>query len=132
MKNSALLLVAIVGFLGMSFTIQETIWLDENLNTTTQSQAKYYKLGKKLEGNVAIFYKNRTVYRKLFYNKGKLNGKFSEYYKTGELREVGKYKNGLREGNWKEYYKSGKIKKRGKYSRGVKVGIWKIFYKNVY
>lgn len=131
MKNSTLLLLVLVGFLTTSFTSQETIWLDKDLNKTSQSKAEYYRVEKKLDGQISIFYKNRTVYRKVFYEDGKLNGKFLEYYKTGELREFGKYENGLKVGVWKEYYKSGKIKKRGKFSNGDKVGIWKIFYKNI-
>lgn len=115
-----------------SFSIQQTIWLDENLNRTSQNEATYYRVGEKLEGFVSYFYKNRTLYRKVFYEKGKINGKFLEYYKTGELREIGVYQDGLREGNWKEYYKNGKIRQKGKYSKGEKVGIWKTFYKNVY
>ena len=130
MKKSSLILLMILGFLSVSFTSQETIWLDKNLNKTSQEKAVYYKLGSKLDGAVSYFYKSRTVYRKVFFVNGKLNGVFNEYYKTGELKEVGKYKNGLREGNWREFYKTGKIKKRGRYSKGEKVGIWKVFYKN--
>lgn len=130
MKKSTLIILVILGFLMTSFTNQETVWLDENLQKTSQDKAVYYKIGNKLNGKVSYFYKRRTVYRNAFYVDGKLDGVFSEYYNTGELREVGKYKNGSREGNWKVYYKSGKIKKKGRYSNGKKVGIWKIFYKN--
>lgn len=130
MKKSSLTLLMILGFLSISFTTQETIWLDKNLKETSQDKATYYKIGKTLEGNVSYFYKSRTVYRKVFYVDGKLEGIFSEFYETGELREVGKYKNGLREGNWKEFYKTGKILKKGRYNKGEKVGIWKVFYKN--
>ncbi|WP_397445798.1 toxin-antitoxin system YwqK family antitoxin [Polaribacter sp. R77954] len=130
MKKSSLLLLMMLGFLSFSFTLQEPIWLDQNLNETTQEKAVYYKVVKKLEGEVSYFYKSKSLFRKVFYVDRKLEGIFSEYYNTGELREVGKYKNGLREGNWKEYYKTGKIFKRGRYHKGDKVGIWKVFYKN--
>lgn len=115
-----------------AFTKQETIWLDKDLNRTSQTKAAYYRIGEKLDGNVTYFYKNRTVFRKVIYENGKLEGRFLEYYNTGELREIGNYENGLREGGWKEFYKNGKIRKKGKYNKGDKVGIWKTFYKNVY
>ncbi|NVJ89903.1 MAG: hypothetical protein HWD82_10770 [Flavobacteriaceae bacterium] len=129
---SKLLLLLVVFLITTAFNFQETVWLDEDLNRTTQSKAVYYRTQTKLEGNISYFYKNRIVYRKVFYKDGKLNGKFLEYYSTGELREIGSYNNGLRDGNWKEYYKNGKIKKKGKYSKGERVGVWKTFYKNVY
>ena len=119
-------------FVSLSFKAQETIWLDENLSRTSQNKAVYYRVGDKLEGTVSFFYKNRTLYRKVFYENGKINGKFLEYYSTGELKEIGMYENGLREGNWREFYKNGKILRKGKYVKGEKVGIWKTFYKNVY
>lgn len=127
-----ILIFSLIVFLVTAFTKQETIWLDKDLNRTSQSKATYYRVGEKLEGNVTYFFKNRTVFRKVFYEKGKLVGKFMEFYNTGELRETGSYENGLREGNWKVFYKNGKIRKKGKYSNGEKVGIWKTFYKNVY
>lgn len=130
MKKSTLIIIMILGFLSVSFTTQETVWLDENLQETSQDKAIYYKVGKKLEGEVVFFYKARTIYRKVFFVDGKRDGNFAEYYNTGELREVGKYKNGRRVGNWKEYYKNGKIRKKGRYNKGDKVGIWKVFYKN--
>lgn len=130
MKKSSLILLMILGFLSVSFTSQETIWLDKNLKQTTQDKAVYYKVGKKLDGEVSYFYRSRSLFRKVFYVDGKLEGIFSEYYNTGELREVGKYVNGQRDGNWKVYYKTGKIMKKGRYSKGDKVGIWKVFYKN--
>ena len=114
------------------FKTQETIWLDKDLNRTSQNKATYYRVGENLKGKVTYFYKNRTVYRAVSYKEGKLQCKFLEYYSTGELREVGFYKNGLREGNWKTFYKTGKIKEKGKYDKGEKVGVWKTFYKNVY
>ena len=119
-------------FVSLSFKAQETIWLDENLSRTSQNKAVYYRVGDKLEGTVSYFYKNRTLYRKVFYENGKINGKFLEYFSTGELKEIGMYENGLREGNWREFYKNGKILRKGKYVKGEKVGIWKTFYKNVY
>ena len=130
MKKSIFILVMILGFLTVSFTSQETIWLDENLKTSTQDKAIYYKVGHKLEGEVSFFYKGRTIYRKVFFVDGKMEGNFAEYYNTGELRTSGKYKNGQKIGNWKTYYKNGKIKEKGRYNNGDKVGIWKIFYKN--
>ncbi|WP_439132025.1 toxin-antitoxin system YwqK family antitoxin [Polaribacter sp.] len=130
MKKSSLILLMLLCFLSMSFTPQETIWLDQNLKETTRDNALYYKVGHTLKGSVSYFYKTRTLYRKVFYVDGKLDGVFTEYYNTGELKEVGKYKNGLREGNWKEFYKTGKIFKKGRYHKGNKVGIWKVFYKN--
>lgn len=130
MKTSTLFLLLVVGFLSSSIYAQKTIWLDKNLKKTDYNNAVYYKLTDKIEGEVTYFYKNRTIFRKVFFVDGKEDGKFSEYYKTGELKETGKYKKGLREGNWKMYYKSGKIKKKGKYNNGEKVGIWKVFYKN--
>ena len=130
MKKSALIILVILGFLTASFTTQETVWLDKNLKKTSQDKAVYYKVGNKLEGEVSYYYKNKNIYRKVFFVDKKVDGKFYEYYNTGELREAGKYKNGNREGNWKVYYKSGKIKKKGRYNNGEKVGIWKIFYKN--
>ncbi|MHB0753984.1 toxin-antitoxin system YwqK family antitoxin [Polaribacter sp. M15] len=130
MRSSALILGFIVIFLTSSFTVQETVWLDQNLKETTKENAVYYKVGRNLKGKVSYFYKNKTLYRKVFYVDGKLDGFFNEYYHTGELRAVGKYKEGLREGNWKEYYKTGKIFKKGRYHKGDKVGIWKVFYKN--
>ena len=119
-------------FIFTSILSQKIIWLDQDLKPTAASKASYYKVGDKKDGQITFFYKNRTVYRKVFMTKGELEGKFQEFYKTGELREIGMYEDGLREGNWKEFYKSGKIKKRGKYQNGEKVGIWKVFYKNVY
>lgn len=130
MKKLTLIILVILGFLSISFTPQETVWLDQNLKETSQNKAIYYKIGKKLEGEVSYFYKKRTIFRKVFFVDGKLEGVFSEYYNTGELMEAGKYKNGVREGNWKTYYKNGKIKEKGKYKNGDKVGVWKIFYKN--
>ncbi len=131
MKKFALILVVLVSFLSMSFTSQETIWLDKDLKQTSQSKAEFYKIGHKLQGEVVYYYVNRTAYRKVFYSDGKLNGKFSEFYATGELSESGKYVQGSRDGNWKSYYKNGKIKSRGRYKNGEKVGIWKFFYKNI-
>lgn len=130
MKNINLLLLVIVGFLTTAFTTQETIWLDKNLNKTSQAKAVYYKIGEKSEGKEVIFYKNRTVFRKTQLSNAKLDGMFYEYYETGELKEAGVYELGLREGNWKEFYKNGKIKRKGKYEKGNKVGTWKVFYKN--
>ena len=123
-------IVLFVAFMLMAATTQEIIWLDENLNETTQSKAKYYKVGAKLEGGVTFYYKNRNVFRKVTYEQGKPVGNFFEYYETGQLREFGQFENGLREGNWKVFYKTGKIKQKGKYSKGEKVGIWKTYYKN--
>ncbi|MAD96864.1 MAG: hypothetical protein CMB99_05990 [Flavobacteriaceae bacterium] len=122
--------IVIFAFLFANMDNQEIIWLDANLRETSQSQAKYYKVGNKREGQVTYYYKNRNIFRKTTYVKGKIEGRFYEYYDTGELREVGVYENGLREGNWKVYYKSGKIKQKGKYSGGEKVGVWKTYYKN--
>ncbi len=130
MKNFVLIITMIIGFLSTSITAQKTIWLDQNLKETTLKEAIYYKLGNQLEGKVSYYFKNKSVYRKVFFVDTKLEGKYSEFYNSGELKETGKYKNGLRTGNWKEYYKTGKIKKRGRYNAGDKVGIWKIFYKN--
>ena len=109
---------------------QEIIWLDENLKETSQSKARYYKVGTKLDGEITYYFKNRNVFRKVRYKKGTISGNFFEFYDTGDLKETGKYVNGLREGAWKVYYRSGKIKQKGKYSKGDKVGIWKIYYKN--
>ena len=131
-KLKKIILFIGVILLTLAFTRQETVWLDQDLNRTSQSKAVYYRVGTKLDGNVTYFYKNRTVFRKVTYEDGKLEGKFMEFYNTGELREIGEYYNGLRDGNWKEFYKNGKIRKKGKYSKGEKVGIWKTFYKNVY
>jgi antitoxin component YwqK of YwqJK toxin-antitoxin module len=131
MRYSKLLLLTITGFLIMSFATQETIWLDENLQKTTQSKAVYYKIGEALKGEVIYYYKSRSVFRKVYYNKEKLDGKFYEYYNSGELKEVGKYENGHKEGNWRVYYKNGKIKEKGRYNKGERVGVWKIFYKNI-
>mgnify|MGYP000745968927 CR=1 FL=1 len=131
MKKTTIILLLLVGFLSISSTAQETIWLDKDLKKTNQFRASYYKIGNVDEGEVSLFYKSRTIFRKVFYSEGSLNGKFLEYFNTGELKEIGKYENGLREGVWKTFYKSGKIKERGKYKNGDKVGIWKTFYKNV-
>lgn len=131
MKKSTFILLLLVGFLTTSAIAQETIWLDQNLNKTSQSEARYYRIGNTKDGEVSFFYKNKTIYRKVFFSKGTLNGKFLEYYNSGELKVIGKYENGLKEGIWKTYYKSGKIKERGKYKNGDKVGIWKTFYKNI-
>lgn len=126
------ILILLFWFVSSSCKAQETIWLDENLSRTYQNDAVYYRISEKLEGAVSYFYKNRTIYRKVFYKNGKIDGKFLEYYNTGELKEIGTYENGLREGNWREFYKNGKILRKGKYVKGEKVGIWKTFYKNVY
>lgn len=130
MRGSALILGFIVIFLTSSFTVQETVWLDQNLKETSKAKAAYYKIGKKLNGDVTYFYKNKTVYRKTYVVDGKLDGKFNEYYASGNLKVDGKYKNGTKDGNWKTYYKNGKIKSKGRYKDGEKVGIWKFFYKN--
>lgn len=118
-------------FLTSNLHSQEVIWLDVNLEKTSQEQAIYYRIDQKLEREVVFYYKKRTIFRKVFYNHGKLNGPFYEYYETGELKEIGEYANNEREGVWKEYYKGGKIKSKGKYSNGEKVGVWKVFYKNL-
>ncbi|NCT08535.1 MAG: hypothetical protein GW772_00395 [Flavobacteriia bacterium] len=117
-------------FLTSSLQSQDIIWLDANLEKTSQEKADFYRIDEKLDGEIILYYKKRTKFRKVFYSKGKLNGMFYEYYETGELKETGVYENGLREGIWKEYYKGGKIKSKGKYTNGEKVGIWKVFYKN--
>lgn len=117
-------------FLTSSIQSQEVVWLDANLEKTSQEKAEFYRIDEKLEGEIIYYYKKRTKFRKVFYTKGKLNGLFYEYYETGELKETGVYENGLREGIWKEFYKGGKIKSKGKYTNGEKVGIWKVFYKN--
>ena len=117
-------------FLTTSLQSQEIIWLDGNFEKTSQEKADFYRIDEKLEGEIIIYYKKRTKFRKVFYSKGKLNGMFYEYYETGELKETGYYINGLREGIWKEFYKGGKIKSKGKYANDEKVGIWKVFYKN--
>ncbi|WP_146104922.1 toxin-antitoxin system YwqK family antitoxin [Polaribacter gangjinensis] len=117
-------------FLTSPLQSQEIIWLDENLEKTSQEKADFYRIDEKLEGEIIYYYKKRTKFRKVFYSKGKLNGMFYEYYETGELKETGYYVNGLKEGVWKEFYKGGKIKSKGKYANDEKVGIWKMFYKN--
>ena len=117
-------------FLTSSLQSQEVVWLDANLEKTSQDKADFYRIDEKLEGEIIYYYKKRTKFRKVFYTKGKLNGLFYEYYETGELKETGVYENGLREGIWKEFYKGEKIKSKGKYTNGEKVGIWKVFYKN--
>ena len=117
-------------FLTSSLQSQEVVSLDANLEKTSQDKADFYRIDEKLEGEIIYYYKKRTKFRKVFYNKRKLNGLFYEYYETGELKETGVYENGLREGIWKEFYKGGKIKSKGKYTNGEKVGIWKVFYKN--
>lgn len=125
-------LLFLLTFTTLTLSLQKIIWLDKDLKSTSASKAMYYKVGEKKDGQVTFFYKNRTVYRKVYMSKGVYNGQFQEFYKSGELKEIGMYEDGLREGNWKEFYKSGKIKKKGKYQNGEKVGIWKVFYKNVY
>ncbi|APZ45014.1 hypothetical protein BW723_01330 [Polaribacter reichenbachii] len=130
MKSSALVLGVIVIFLMSSFTKQETVWLDKNLKETSQTKAVYYKIGKKSNGIVTFYYKNKSTFRETFFVDGKLDGKFNEYYDSGNLKVDGKYKNGAKDGNWKSYYKNGKIKSKGRYKDGEKVGIWKFFYKN--
>ena len=117
-------------FLTSSLQSQEVVWLDANLEKTSQDKADFYRIDEKLEGEIIYYYKKRTKFRKVFYTKGKLNGLFYEYYETGKLKETGVYENGLREGIWKEFYKGGKIKSKGKYSKGDKVGIWKLHFKN--
>ncbi len=131
-KQNFFFLLVFFLFISTASKSQDIIWLDKNLNRTSQSKALYYKVGEKSEGYVSYFYKNRTLYRKVFYKNGKVDGRFFEYYGTGELKEIGTYIDGLREGNWKEFYKNGKIRKKGKYINGEKVGVWKTFYKNVY
>lgn len=130
MKKSAIVVLVILSFLLASFTSQQTIWLDQNLNETSQENAVYYRVGNKLEGEILFYFKNKNIFRRVFFVDKKKDGKFYEYYSSGELREEGKYKKGERVGNWKEYYKNGKIKKKGRYDKGYKVGIWKVFYKN--
>lgn len=129
-RKLAIIFIMIFCFLSFSFTAQETVWLTKDLQETSQNKAVYYKIGAKLEGEVSYFYKGRTIFRKVFFVKGKMDGNFYEYYNSGELKIAGKYKKGQATGNWKEYYKNGKIKKKGRYNNGDKVGIWKIFYKN--
>ena len=85
---------------------QETIWLDANLNPTTQAKATYYRVKNKLQGKVAFYYKSRTTYRKVNYVNGKLIGRFLEYYKSGKIKEKGKYSNGKKVGIWKTFYKN--------------------------
>ncbi|SDS30694.1 MORN repeat variant [Polaribacter sp. KT25b] len=131
MKVSSLFILIIISFLSISIQSQETIWLDENLEKTTEHKANYYKVGTKLEGEVSYFYKNQNIYRKVFFVNGKAEGNYSEFYISGELKETGRLENGLRDGVWKTYYKNGKIESRGKYKDGEKVGIWKTFYKNI-
>lgn len=130
MKNLVLLFIVAFAFLMISGTNQQIIWFDKDLQITNQSEAVYYKLGTNLEGDITYYFKNKTVYREVFYTNRKPNGKFNEYFVTGELKEVGKYEKGLREGNWKVYYRNGKIRQKGKYTRDKKVGVWKTFYKN--
>ena len=130
MKKSVFLLLIMIGFLTLSSTKQEVVWLDKDLGKTIQSQAIYYKVGSSLEGEVTYYFKSKTMYRKVFYVNKRQGGKFNEYYESGELKEVGKYENGSREGNWKVYYRNGKIRQKGRYANGEKVGVWKIFYKN--
>lgn len=130
MRSLALVLGFIVIFLTSSFTVQETVWLDSNLNETSQAKAVYYKIGNKLNGDVTYYYKSKSVYRKTFFVDGKLDGKFNEYYASGNLKVDGKYNKGAKDGNWKTYYKNGKIKSKGRYNNGEKVGVWKFFYKN--
>lgn len=130
MKKSAFLLLITVWFLTLSSTKQEVIWLDKDLEQTSQSEATYYRIGSNLEGEVTYYFKSRTVYRRVFYANKKPDGKFNEHFITGELKEIGKYEDGLREGNWKVYYRNGKIRQKGKYTKGEKVGVWKTFYKN--
>jgi antitoxin component YwqK of YwqJK toxin-antitoxin module len=128
MKQSFYFLILVL--LSFSLQSQEVIWLDADLEKTSQDKADFYRIDEKLEGEIIFYYKKRTKFRKVFFSKGKPNGMFYEYYDTGELKETGYYTNGLREGIWKEFYKAGKIKSRGKYTNGEKVGIWKVFYKN--
>ncbi|WP_445748772.1 toxin-antitoxin system YwqK family antitoxin [Polaribacter sp.] len=130
MKQIVCFLFITIGIYTNSLNAQEIIWLNSNLEETTQDKADYYRIDAKLEGEITFYYKKRTLFRKMFYSKGKPNGLFYEYYETGELKETGVYENGLREGIWKEFYKGGKIKSKGKYTKGEKVGIWKMFYKN--
>ncbi|TXD51631.1 MULTISPECIES: toxin-antitoxin system YwqK family antitoxin [unclassified Polaribacter] len=130
MKKSVFLSVIAVWFLTMASTVQDIIWLDKDLEKTSQSEAIYYKVGFNLEGEVTYYYKSKAVYRKVFYANKKEDGKFYEYYASGELKVAGRYENGLQEGNWKIYDKNGKIKQKGKYTKGEKVGVWKTFYKN--
>ncbi len=128
MKKSILFIFMVLGHLSTS--AQEIIWLDVNLDKTSKEKASFYKVGEKTDGEVLFYFKQRTVFRVVYFSKGKPNGKFSEFYETGELKETGFYINGLREGIWKEFYRGGKIKSKGKYSKGDKVGIWKLHFKN--
>jgi len=130
MKKTRLLITLLCGFLTISVSGQETIWLDKDLQKIKKQDAVYYKIGYKLEGEVSYFYKNKNLYKKVFLVDGRPEGKYAEYYESGELKAAGKYKNDVKDGNWKEYYKTGKIKEKGRYSGGDKVGIWKVFYKN--
>ncbi len=123
--------ISIIIFLfSITFSAQEKIWLDQNLNKTDQLTSVYYKLSQEDPQKLLYFYKSSKMYRKISYSNNMLIANFSEFYETGSLKVSGKYENGLEEGFWKIYYENGKIKERGRYKKGKKVGVWKTFYKN--
>lgn len=85
MKQIVCFLFITIGIYTNSLNAQEIIWLNSNLEETTQDKADYYRIDAKLEGEITFYYKKRTLFRKIFYSKGKPNGLFYEYYETGEL-----------------------------------------------
>lgn len=139
-KNERIFILSnflIICFVAFSFT-QAKVWLDEDLNETTEKNGVYYRPNpeKKRSGYFIIdYYKNGNKFRDGKAKSTKVKnenfyGFVNYYYQNGKLSKIEKYKDGKLDGDYVEYYESGQVRVMGSYENGKEEGVWKIFNKS--
>lgn len=138
MKTSAFLITLFVGFLTVSVTAQQTIWLDKNWQETTKESHEFYRPTPQKKDNgfwIVDYYKNGQVQMEGFssvstLNEEVFNGLVTYYHINGKLFHKANYKNGKLDGIRKVFYETGNLKEVGKYVNGKRNGVWKTYYEN--
>jgi len=141
-------------------TEKDTLWFDANWNTSTKSQASYFRpkpVKKKkgflwadyylsgikqmeaislkeneevFDGTVTWYFENGNVMQTVNYKNNILSGERKNYHESGPLKSQYSYENGNIEGAWVRYHENAKLAEEGIYKSSTRNGAWKEYYKN--
>ena len=158
-----ILLIGCISFATSTSTAQvekDTLWFDANWDSSTKSQASYFrpKPNKKangfiwkdfyfsgakqmeavslkeneevFDGKVTWYFENGNVMQTVNYKNNVLSGERKNYYESGPLKSQYSYENGNIEGDWVSYHENSKLSESGTYKSGTRNGEWKEYHKN--